>query len=123
LFDQIRNGQWQDISKEISGLIDHYDKDGVHLTEAKQRVLELLWIVSRVLNEIGVELKSPLYFVQINEFKQLRTETNRFLNQMRQSFIEYQNQVEDDTIRQVRRYIMENSHKQISLDGIAQKFK
>lgn len=123
LFDQIRNGQWQDISEEIIGIIEFHEKNGVHLLEAQQRVLEILWVASRVLNEIGVELDSPLYFVQINDFKQLRTESIHLLNQMKQSFIKYQNQVEDDTIKQVRQYIVENSHKQISLDGIAQKFK
>ncbi|RLL48396.1 response regulator [Oceanobacillus piezotolerans] len=123
MFDQIRNGQWEDILKEVTSLIEFYDKKGANIIEAQQRVLELLWVASRVLNEIGVELDSPLYFVQINDFRQLRMETNHFLNQMRQSFIDYQNQVEDDTIRQIRQYIIENSHKQISLDGIAQKFK
>lgn len=123
MFDQIRNGQWQEILKDVSGLIEFYDKKGANLIETQQRVLELLWVASRVLNEIGIELDTPLYFVQIEDFRQLRTETNYLLNQMWQSCIEYQNQVEDDTIRQVRQYIIENSHQQISLDGIAQKFK
>ncbi len=64
-----------------------------------------------------------MYSVQINDFRQLRTESIHLLNQMKQSYIEYQNQIEDDTIQRVRQYIVENSHKQISLDGIAQKFK
>ncbi|WP_028390029.1 response regulator transcription factor [Bacillus cihuensis] len=123
LFDQIRNGQWQEIMKEISELIEFFEKKGVHLLETQQRVLELLWIASRVLNEIGVEPDTPLYSYQIKDFRQLRTETNHLLNQMWQSYTDYQNQVEDDTIKQIKHYIIEHSHKEISLDGIAQKFE
>ncbi|MBS4177700.1 response regulator [Lederbergia citrea] len=123
LFDQIRNGQWREIMKEVSELIGFFENKGVPLIETQQRVLELLWIASRVLNEIGVEPDTPLYSFQINDFRQLRTETNHLLNQMWQSYTNYQNQVEDDTIKQIRNYIIEHSHKEISLDGIAQKFE
>ncbi|MBS4196404.1 response regulator [Lederbergia citri] len=122
-FDLIRNGQWQEIMKEVSELIEFFEKKGVSLIETQQRVLELLWIASRVLNEIGVEPDTPLYSFLIKDFRQLRTETNHLLNQMWQSCIEYQNQVEDDTIKQIKQYIVEHSHKEISLDGIAQIFE
>ncbi|MBS4218394.1 response regulator [Bacillus sp. FJAT-49711] len=123
LFDQIRNGHWTDITKDVSELIGFFENKDVSLIETQQRVLELLWIISRVLNEIGVEPDTPLYSFQIKDFRQLRTETNHLLNQMWQSYTDYQNRVEDDTIKQIRHYIIEHSHKEISLDRISQKFE
>ncbi|MBW8347855.1 response regulator [Bacillus sp. IITD106] len=122
-FDLIRNNEWQEIMKEVSGLIEFFEKKGVSLIETQQRVLELLWIASRVLSEIGVEPDTPLYSYQIKDFRQLRTETNQLLNQMWQTCIEYQSRVEDNTINQIKQYIVEHSHKEISLDGIAQIFE
>ncbi|MBO1005936.1 response regulator transcription factor [Pseudogracilibacillus auburnensis] len=122
-FDLIRNGEWQEIMKEVTELIGFFENKGVNLIEAQQRVLELLWIASRVLNEIGVVPDSPLYSFQVKDFRQLRTETNHLFNRMWQSYTDYQNQVEDDTIKQIKHYIIEHSHKEISLDGIAQKFE
>ncbi|MBS4207080.1 response regulator [Bacillus sp. FJAT-50079] len=122
-FDQIRNGQWQNIIKEVSELIGFFENKGVQVIEAQQRVLELLWIASRVLNEMGIAPETPLYSFQINDFRQLRSETNQLLNQMWQSHIEYHNQVEDDTIKQIRQYIIDHSHEEISLDSIAQKYE
>src|SRR5690606_14296302 len=55
--------------------------------------------------------------------RQLRTETNHLMNQMWQSYIEYYNEIEDDTIQRIKQYIVEHSHKEISLDGIAQIFE
>ena len=122
-FDQIRNGEWQKIIKDVSHLIDTFENEGVNLIEAQQRVLELLWIASRLLNEIGVAPDTPLYSFQIKDFRQLRTETNHLLNQMWQTHREYNDRVEDNTIKQIRQYIMEHSHEQISLVGIAQKYE
>lgn len=122
-FDQIRNGQWQKIIKEVSQFIDTFENKGVNLIEVQQRVLEMLWIASRLLNEIGVAPDTPLYNFQIKDFRQLRTETNHLLNQMWQSHSEYNNRVEDNTIKQIRQYIIEHSHEQISLNGIAQKYE
>jgi len=122
-FDQIRNGQWQDIMQEVSELIDLFENKGVSLIVTQQRVLELLWIASRVLNQIGVEPDTPLYSIEIKDFRQLRTETNHLLNRMWQSYSEYLSQVQDDTIKQIRQYIVEHSQEEISLDRIAQKFE
>ncbi|CAM4189062.1 response regulator [Lederbergia lenta] len=122
-FDQIRNGQWREIIIEAAELIGFFENKGVSLIETQQRILELLWIASRVLNEMGVETDTPLYSIQIKDFRQLRTETNHLMNQMWQSYIEYYNEIEDDTIQRIKQYIVEHSHEEISLDGIAHKFE
>lgn len=122
LFDLIRNDQWEEVVKEILGLIDYFENKDIDLLETQQRVLELLWIVSRVLNEIGVERETPIYPFQIENFRQLRTETDNLIKSMWESCIEYYNQVEDDAIKQIQQYIMEHSHEKISLDIISCTF-
>lgn len=123
LFDLIRNDRWEEVAKEILGLIDFFENKDIDLLETQQRVLELLWIVSRVLNEIGVEQDAPIYSFQIESFRQLRAETDNLIKSMWRSCIEYYNQVEDDTIKQIQQYIMEHSHEKISLDIISRKFE
>lgn len=122
-FEQIRSGKWEDLANEILGLIGQFENSEVKLVEAYQRVLEMLWVASRVLSEIGVEPRTPLYPTQIKNYRQLHTETKHLLSGMQRAFADYSSGVKDDIIQQIKYYIVENSHKDISLERIANKFE
>ncbi|MDX8360959.1 response regulator [Cytobacillus sp. IB215316] len=121
LFDQVRNGKWEEFSSYVINLIHRYESEKTNVMQSQQRVLELLWIASRVLTELGVEPYTPLFSTQIHDFRQLQAETSYLLDYMWQSYVDYCSQLEDDTIQQIKQYIIEHSHKEISLDKIAHK--
>ncbi|ADU28756.1 response regulator [Evansella cellulosilytica] len=117
----IRLGEWEQIHKSIMNLIQSYENEGADTLQTQQRILELLWIVSRLMNEMGVETVSPFYSFQANDYRQLRSETNELLQQMRQLYTKHYDQLELDSIFLMKRYILEHSHEDISLDKLAKK--
>ncbi|KUP04851.1 AraC family transcriptional regulator [Bacillus coahuilensis m2-6] len=121
LFEQIRNGQWTEVSDSLVKLIHQFEQEQTNLNHAQQRVLELLWIASRVLHELGIEAEPPLYSAEVRSYGQLMRETNLLLQLLQQVYEEYYEQLENDSIQQIKRYIIDNSHLDISLEGIAAK--
>lgn len=119
----IQNGQWEEVSTQIVQLIHQFEHDQLDLLQAQQRVLEILWLANRLLRELGIELDAPHYLAPINNFRQLQAEVDYVINQMKQSYLEHVNQIEENTTQQIRQYIIAHSHEDISLDGIAEKFQ
>ncbi|RSK27578.1 response regulator [Bacillus sp. HMF5848] len=120
-FDHIRNGEWDDIYDSFTEVIDRLEKEGINLLQVQQRVMELLWISYRVLSEMGVEPDAPFYSFQATDLRQLRAETNHLLERMKQSYEEYNAELEDDTIQQIRQYIIDHAHEDISLEALGRK--
>jgi two-component system response regulator YesN len=121
LFDQIRLGQWEQVRTDVMDFIRRYENEGADLLQTQQRVLELLWIASRVLIEMGIATETPLFSFQSQDYRQLRAESGLLLDRMRQSFTEYHDRVEPDTIQQIKQYIIEHSHEDVSLDMIGKR--
>jgi two-component system, response regulator YesN len=119
--DQIRLGEWQEIQTDVMNLIKCYESEGIHLLKTQQHMLEVLWIVSRVMKEMGVETMTPLYSYQTQDYRQLRLETNQLLDQMRNSYEKHYELLEADTIHQIKQYIIEHSSEDISLETLAKK--
>ncbi|MEN1966666.1 response regulator [Lentibacillus sp. N15] len=119
-FDQIRNGKWKEVTASVIDFIQHAEKEGADLLQTQQRVLELLWIASRVLNEFGVVANTPFYSSEILDFKQLRNETIHLINQMRRFYENHYHHLEDNTIQLIKEYIIKHSSGDITLDSIAQ---
>jgi two-component system, response regulator YesN len=121
LFDQIRLGHWEQVQLSIMDLIQRYMNAGTDLLQIQQRVLELLWIASRVMSEMGVETDSPFFSFQAQDLRQLRAETDHLLDQMRQRYVEHYERLEPNAIHQIKLYIIEHSHEDISLDALAKQ--
>ncbi|WP_256761166.1 response regulator [Cohnella sp. WQ 127256] len=120
-FDQIRLGQWEQVRSDVMDFIRLYENEGADLLQTQQRVLELLWIATRVLIEMGFETDTPLYSFQAQDYRQLRAESSFLLDQMRQSYMEHNDRLEPDTIQQIKHYIIEHSHEDITLEAIGKK--
>lgn len=120
-FDQIRLGQWEQIRLNVMDLILHYENEGALLLQTQQRVQEILWITTRVMSEMGIESNGPFYSFQANDYRQLRAETDNILERMKQSYVEHFDRVDVDKIHQIKQYIIEHSHKDISLDALGRK--
>jgi two-component system response regulator YesN len=120
-FDQIRLGQWEQVRTDVMDFIRRYENEGADLLQTQQRVLELLWIASRVLIEMGIETDTPLYSFRSQDYRQLCTESIFLLDRMRKSYTEHHDQLEPDTIQKIKQYIVEHSHENISLDAIGKR--
>ncbi|SFF36927.1 two-component system, response regulator YesN [Paenibacillus catalpae] len=118
LFDRIRLGQWEQVRGELVDFIRRYENEGASILHTQQRVLELLWIASRVLLEMGIEIDTPMFSFQVLDYRQLRTESELLLERMKQSFAEHHERLEPDTIQQIKQYIADHSHEDISLEAI-----
>ncbi|WP_217591813.1 response regulator [Cohnella sp. GbtcB17] len=120
-FDRIRLGQWEQVEADVQELLRRCESEGADLLLGQQRALELLWLASRVLLEMGVETESPLFAVQARDYRQLRAETALLLARMRQAFEAHQEQVRPDAIQQIKQYVYEHSHEDISLEAIGKR--
>ncbi|MCK9862980.1 response regulator [Paenibacillus sp. ATY16] len=118
LFDRIRLGQWEQVRNDLTDFVRRYENEGANLVHAQQRVLELLWIASRVLLEMGIEIDTPMFSFQAQDYRQLRAESELLLERMRQSYAEHQERIEPDAIQQIKQYIADHSHEDISLEAI-----
>src|SRR5690606_11441777 len=121
LFDHIRLGQWEDVSYYALDLIQVYENGGADLLQIQQRVLELMWVISRVMSEVGVETDTPLYSFQAQDCRQLRSETSYLLDRMKESYTKHYGKLEADAIQQIKVYISEHSNEDISLDVLGQR--
>ncbi|WP_336791081.1 response regulator [Paenibacillus sp. MMO-177] len=118
LFDRIRLGQWEQVRNDLTDFVRRYENEGANLVHAQQRVLELLWIASRVLLEMGAEIDTPMFSFQAQDYRQLRAESELLLERMRQSYTEHHERIEPDAIQQIKQYITDHSHEDISLEAI-----
>lgn len=121
LFDQVRLGQWDFVMDNIMDVIHSYANAGTNLLQTQQRILELLWMASRVMSELGIEIDTPTYSLQAQDYRQLRIETSHLIGQMRQAHEESYERLEADKIQQIKQYIIEHSNEDISLDALANK--
>jgi two-component system, response regulator YesN len=119
--DQVRIGEWQQIRTNIMNIIQRYENEGSGLLDTQQRMLEVLWIVSQVIREMGIDVATPLYSYRTRDYRQLRSETNGLLDRMMQSYLDHYDRMEADTIHQIKQYILDHSHEDISLDTLANK--
>lgn len=118
--EYIRLGQWHQISQYMTKAINSFEKENIPLVKAQQRVLEMLWNISNVLQELGVETES--YFLDgVDNYPQLRNATSQIFTSMREGLEQLKEQTESDTIHQLKKYIMAHSHEDISLDALANR--
>ncbi|MEW9054050.1 MAG: response regulator [Neobacillus sp.] len=120
-FDEIRLGEWDSIRTNMMNMIQYYENENIELLQTQQRILEVLWVVSRVMREMGVETVTPLYSYQTIDYRQLRLETNQLLEEMKQSYHQHYERLEADTIHQIKQYIIDHSSEDISLDTLAKR--
>ncbi|RKP45861.1 response regulator [Cohnella endophytica] len=121
LFDRIRLGHWEQLRTDVMEYVRRFENEGADLLQAQQRVLELLWIAARALLEMGVEAETPLFSFQSQDYRQLRSETGLLLDRIQQSFAEHLERIEPDTIQRIKKYILEHSHEDISLEAIGKR--
>lgn len=120
-FDWIRKGEWESIEQVSLSLLDQHEGLGVDVLVAQQRLQELLWVTSRVMEEIGIESEVLYYSMQPKDYRMLKKETAQFITLMKNAYLFHSNRVEEDKVHQIKQYIMDHSHEDISLETLASK--
>ncbi|GAA0348983.1 response regulator [Bacillus horti] len=121
LVDNIRLGKWDRVYTQVMNQLTYFEKGRTAIVHAQQRILELLWIASRMMSESGIETVTPLYMVQPLDYRQLRGETDQLIQKMKQSYEQHITLLESDTFHKLKQYIIDHSQEDISLDTLAQK--
>lgn len=121
LFDFVRLGEWETVETLVLDLIRQMERTGENALQTQQRSLEFLWITARLMGEMGIEVEAPFYSVPANDHRQLILETRKLAAGLKAAYTEHHSRLEVDKIQQIKQFIMEHSHEDISLDALARK--
>lgn len=117
--EQLRLGMWDALTSSILQVIDQLEASGMKLHHAQQHMLEGIWFVFYEISEYGIETELPFYPFQIHTFKELRLETERLLLRLREDCECNRKQPHIDVIHKMKQFIVENSHRELSLEMIS----
>lgn len=120
ILEHLRLGEWASIRGDVLSLIRTCEQESIDLLQAQQRVLEMLWMITRVLDEIGVDVTTPYFSMQARDYRQLHAETGLLLDSMLHAYEQYPEQMELDVVQAIKQYIKEHSQEDISLTTIGQ---
>lgn len=119
--DQIKLGQWETFRTSIMGLIQMFEFQHVRPLQGQQRVLEVLWVASGVLQDLGLESQTLIFSYQVMDYRQLRSETGKLIDQLKESHENYYQHLEADVVEQIKQYIIDHSHEEISLETLSRQ--
>ncbi|GAA4058912.1 hypothetical protein GCM10022410_02620 [Amphibacillus indicireducens] len=120
-FDQVRLGEWDNISQKLTTLIQCYEKDQSPLETTQQKILELIWMISRLLDEMNIHLEWKSLKLYSETYQQFIEEIRLFLNRLKEKYQTYHQNLESDVIKQIKQYIIDHSSEEISLDLLADR--
>ncbi|SDX95860.1 two-component system, response regulator YesN [Evansella caseinilytica] len=118
-FDQVRLGEWDKITQKLTMLIQCYEKEAAPLQKAQQRILEMVWMIARILDEMNVQMEWKHIELHSRTYRQFVEEITLFLGRVKAKYIAYYHDLEVDSMQQVKQYIIAHSNEDISLDLLA----
>lgn len=121
LFDFVRLAEWETVEALVLDLIRQLERTGEHVMQTQQRSLEFLWTTARIMGEMGIEVEAPFYSIPANDHRQLITETRKLVAGLKMMHTTHHSRLEVDKIHQIKQFITEHSHEDISLDALARK--
>ncbi|BAM46544.1 response regulator [Amphibacillus xylanus] len=121
-FDQVRLGEWDKILETCINLIQCYQKESTPLRVTQGRILELIWIIGRILDEMNLKIKWEAIKVHSQDYPAFIEEIRLFFNRLKQKYVDYHQQLEVDSIKQMKKYIIDHSHEDISLEFLSERF-
>lgn len=116
--DYVRLGHWDQLKTSTYQLIQEYEMENMEIQQAQQYVLDVLW---SIVHEVGIETATPIFSHQVGNYRQLRDETANLLQAIQYAYKQHYENLEADTIQQIKLYIMENSQQNISLEILSVK--
>ncbi|WP_308635211.1 response regulator [Paenibacillus silvisoli] len=120
VLEEVRLGRWDSAADQIWQLIDVYDGAGEQVGMAQQHTFEMLVIVTRMLQEMGVEVRKKPYYSQLAaSYKQLKADTRGLIEQLAETTVMRLGESESDVVLTLKRYIREHAHEDLSLERVA----
>lgn len=123
IMDEARLGNWTYIQDEILQMVNRYEMATKPVVEAQQKVFELTFVVSRLLLEMGVLADQSVVFPQMATYQQLKVQASVCLDDMEKAYNVVKNQLEPDVMIQIKQYIREHAHEDISLEIISERVR
>ncbi|MEX2461080.1 MAG: response regulator [Paenibacillaceae bacterium] len=123
IVEEARRGNWIYIQHEILQMVNRYETAKKPVVEVQQKVFELIFVVSRLLLEMGVQADQSVIFPQIATYQQLKTQASVCLDDMEKAYFLVKNQLEPDVMIQIKQYIRDHAHEDISLEIISERVR
>jgi two-component system response regulator YesN len=117
--EHVRTGRWDRVEEMALAYCDRWETGGFPLVHAAQRMLELLWLVSRVLAETGIETPPPSFSFRMADYRALRAEVRSELDRLLQAARKIAGRMENSLVERVKRTVLQRSHEDLSLERIA----
>ncbi|WP_066070261.1 response regulator transcription factor [Neobacillus soli] len=119
ILEQLRQGNGKVVQKLVLSFVEYCEETGKSISETHQRLLRIVLLISRFLNDIGIEIETPFFSLQATNYQQLNTESRLVLEKMLKSFTSMKNEISPNIFQTIKQFIVENSHREISLEIVA----
>ncbi|KRF21408.1 response regulator [Paenibacillus sp. Soil787] len=123
IVEEARRGNWLRLEYEFLQVIQRYEMAGIAVVTAQQRVYELLFVVSRLMLEMGVHVDRQDAFSQKSTYQQLKRQMIDCIQGMAKAYMEVKLQLEPVIMLQIKQYIQKNAHENISLETVAEQVR
>ncbi|TFE01553.1 response regulator [Jeotgalibacillus salarius] len=120
-YELLRQNKWEELIQEVKDRTDQFERENKDVIQTQKNLAEILWLISSVLSDMGVEVEFPVYSVQVNGYKQLRAETGYMLDRMKFAHQKHNQNTDGDMIEQIKHYIIEHAHEDLSLEIISKE--
>ncbi|OCT14182.1 hypothetical protein A8709_25445 [Paenibacillus pectinilyticus] len=115
VLEEARRGNLESAGEHIAKMIDAFESVGQGIGMAQQRVFEVLIIVTRMLQDMGMEVNKPYFPYPTTSYMQLKAESRILINNL----VEVGEVVETDLLQTMKLYIQKHAHEDLSLERIA----
>ncbi|MFJ7728752.1 response regulator [Neobacillus sp. NPDC097160] len=123
ILDQLRQGNEEVVLRLVLSFVEHCEATGKSISETHQRLLRIVVLISRFLNEIGIDIETPFFSLQAANYQQLKTESQNVFEKILKSFTSIKNEISPNIFQTIKQFIVENSHRDITLDTVATHVK
>ncbi|WNR42334.1 response regulator [Paenibacillus roseipurpureus] len=115
VLEAARCGNMDGASDILMKMIDVSEGFGQGIAMAQQRIFEVLIIVSRMLEDMGMVVNKPYFPYPPTSYKQLKAESHLLIHQL----VDMGDAVETDLLQTMKAYIQAHAHEDLSLERLA----
>jgi two-component system response regulator YesN len=123
IMEEVRRGNEHAVRQSLDDILGFLESSQKSIVEAQHQVLEILFIIYRIMKEMGVTAERPQLSFQAVNYSQLRVEMKHITDRLWNGFFQMKEQLSPDLFHQLKQYITENAHRNISLEMIAENVK
>ncbi len=119
ILEEARKGNGEEVKEMIEKMIDHYETARCGIHENQQRCLEILLILARMMEELGVEVEKPLFSLRAENAVQLKLEARMVVDRLMNGLKRLREQIAPDVYQSMKQFVQEHAYSVISLEMVA----